>query len=101
MTQMRQYAGRHPFYLQLWGYHFVNAQRLGESVDAALDKFYQDASSRLRKLWHTLTEKEQQALSDSLQGKPIQRRSLRLRGLVTEDGQLFGKILEEWLREER
>jgi hypothetical protein len=100
MTKMRQYAGRHPFYLQLLGYHFVNAQRSGESFDAALDKFYQDASSRLRKLWHTLTEKEQQALSDSLQGKAVRRRSLRLRGLVTEDGQLFGKILEEWLREE-
>jgi len=100
ITKMRQYAGYHPFYLQLFGYHFVNAQRLGESVDAALDKFYQDASSRLRKLWYTLTEKEQQAVSDSLQGKPIQRRSLRLRGLVTEDGQLFGKILEKWLREE-
>ncbi len=100
MTKMHQYAGRHPFYLQLWGYHFINAQRLGESFDAAFDKFYQDASPRLRKLWHTLTEKEQQALTDSLSGKPIQRRSLRLRGLVTEDGQLFGKILEEWLREE-
>ena len=100
ITKMRQYAGNHPFYLQLFGYHFVNAQRLGESVAAAFDKFYQDASSRLRKLWHTLTAKEQQALSDSLQGKPVQRRSLRLRGLVTEDGQLFGKILEEWLREE-
>jgi hypothetical protein len=101
ITKMRQYAGHHPFYLQLFGYHFVNAQRLGESVDAAFDKFYQDASSRLRKLWHTLTEKEQQALSDSLLGKPVQRRSLRLRGLVTADGQLFGQILAEWLREER
>jgi hypothetical protein len=100
ITKMRQYAGCHPFYLQLFGYHFINAQRLGESVDAAFDQFYQDASSRLRKLWHTLTEKEQQALADSLLGKPVQRHSLRLRGLVTADGQLFGQILAEWLREE-
>ena len=72
----------------------------GIDCEFVFDKFYQDASSRLRKLWHTLTEKEQQALIDNLSGKPVQRHSLRLRGLVTADGQLFGQILAEWLREE-
>ena len=100
MEQMRQYAGCHPFYLQLLGYHLINAQRSGEPLKEAFDRFYQDASSRLRKLWHTLTEKEQQALRESLSGKPVERRSLRLRGVVTEEGQPFGKILTEWLEEE-
>lgn len=100
MDLMRQYAGCHPFYLQLFGYHLVNAQHRGESLESALDQFYQEARPRLRKLWRTLTEKEQQALVESLSGKAIQRRSLRLRGLVTEEGQLFGKILTDWLQEE-
>jgi len=100
MHTMRVWAGRHPFYLQLLGYHLINAQQAEESVDCALDSFYDDATVRLRKLWDTLNEREQQALRESLQGKFVTRRSLRIRGLVTEEGKLFGEVLREWLEQE-
>lgn len=100
MHTMRVWAGRHPFYLQLLGYHLVNAQHAEESIECALDSFYDDATVRLRKLWETLNDREQQALRESLQGKFVTRRSLRIRGLVTEDGKLFGEVLREWLEQE-
>jgi len=100
MHTMRVWAGRHPFYLQLLGYHLVNAQQAEESIECALDSFYDDATMRLRKLWETLNEREQQALRESLQGKFVTRRSLRIRGLVTEEGKLFGEVLREWLEQE-
>lgn len=100
MHTMRVWAGRHPFYLQLLGYHLVNAHYAEESLDCALDTFYNDAAVRLRKLWETLNDREQQALHESLQGKFVTQRSLRIRGLVTEDGKLFGEILREWLEQE-
>jgi hypothetical protein len=100
MHTMRIWAGRHPFYLQLLGYHLVNAQQADESLEQALDNFYSDAASRLRKLWESLDEREQQVLRETLQGKPVKRRSLRIRGLVTEEDKLFGQILREWLEHE-
>ncbi|WP_143309190.1 hypothetical protein [Candidatus Entotheonella palauensis] len=65
-----------------------------------MDHFQTEASARLRELWRTLNEREQQGLRDSLAGIPARRRSLRVRGLVTEDGDVFGEVLREWLREE-
>ncbi|OQW91766.1 MAG: hypothetical protein BWK79_16185, partial [Beggiatoa sp. IS2] len=100
MHTMRIWAGRHPFYLQLLGYHLVNAQQADESLEQALDNFYSDAAGRLRKLWESLDEREQQALRETLQGKAIKWRSLRIRGLVTEEDKLFGHILKEWLDHE-
>jgi hypothetical protein len=115
---MRQQAGRHPFYLQLLGRHLVEANRNGEGRQDALDQFYAEARIRLREWWRTLDAREQQDLRGGLvespvqsppmvfQGKkkylriPIHRKSLRLRGLVTEEGQLFGEVLADWLREE-
>lgn len=100
MHTMRIWAGRHPFYLQLLGYHLVSAEQAGESLACALDAFYDDANVRLRRLWETLSEREQQALRESLQGKFVTRRSLRIRGLVTEEGKPFGEVLREWLEQE-
>ncbi|MCP4697501.1 MAG: hypothetical protein GY862_11705 [Gammaproteobacteria bacterium] len=93
---MRIWAGRHPFYLQLLGHHLASAQ----TTEQALDAFYTNAAVHLRKLWQTLNERDQRALLQVLEGKPVKRRGLRTRGLVTKDGQLFGKILQEWLEEE-
>ncbi|OQW93140.1 MAG: hypothetical protein BWK79_12695, partial [Beggiatoa sp. IS2] len=100
MHAMRIWAGRHPFYLQLLGYHLVNAQEADESLGQALDNFYSDAVGRLRKLWDSLDEREQQTLRGTLQGKAIKRRSLRIRGLVTEEDKPFGQVLREWLEHE-
>ncbi|MFO1431772.1 MAG: hypothetical protein U1F76_16820 [Candidatus Competibacteraceae bacterium] len=97
---MRTWAGRHPFYLQLLGHHLVDIRRNGEPVEEALDRFHAEARVRLRELWRVLDERDRQALRDGLGGIPIKRRSLRVRGLVTEQGQLFGEVLAEWLREE-
>ena len=97
---MRVWAGRHPFYIQLLGSHLVNARLHGDALDEALQDFYSESAPKLRNLWQTLDNREQQALLDSLQGKPITRRSLRTRGLVTEMGGLFGKVLQEWLEQE-
>ena len=66
----------------------------------ALDRFRTEAAARLRELWQRLDDLEQQALRDSLGHIPTQRLSLRMRGLVTEEGTVFGKVLTEWLREE-
>ncbi len=98
--RLRKWAGRHPFYLQLLGRHLVDVRRHGEPVEDAMDRFQTEASARLRELWHSLNEREQQALRDSLAGMSARRRSLRVRGLVTEAGDVFGDVLREWLREE-
>ena len=47
-----------------------------------------------------LDERDQQAVRDRVAGVRVQRRSLRLRGLMTGDGWLLGEISAEWLREE-
>jgi hypothetical protein len=98
---MHTWAGRHPFYLQLLGHHLVDIRRNGEPVEEALDRFHAEARVRLRELWRVLDERDRQVLRDGLGGIPITRRSLRVRGLVTEQGQLFGEVLAEWLREVR
>jgi hypothetical protein len=65
-----------------------------------MDRFQTEAAARLRELWRLLDDRERQALRDGVAGSAVQRRSLRMRGLVTEDGALFGEVLREWLREE-
>ncbi|MCP4696136.1 MAG: hypothetical protein GY862_04715 [Gammaproteobacteria bacterium] len=93
---MRTWAGRHPFYLQLLGHHLANAQ----TAEAARDAFYDEAAVHLRTLWQTLNERDQGALLQALKDNPVKRHSLRARGLVTKEGQLFGRVLREWLEEE-
>ena len=97
---LRHWSGRHPFYLQLLGHHLVRACQTGEDKTSALDRFYDEARVRLRELWRVLDEREQQALRDGVTGPPIRHKLLERRGLVTNDGKLFGEILAQWLREE-
>jgi hypothetical protein len=97
---LRHWSGRHPFYLQLLGHHLVQACQTGEDKNSALDRFYDEARVRLRELWRVLDEREQQALRDGVTGLPIRNKLLQRRGLVTDDGKLFGEILAQWLREE-
>lgn len=97
---IREWVGRHPFYIQLMGWHLVNAYRNGDLIDNAIDRFFLEATPRLRELWRSLSEREQQALQDTVRNTPVNLRSLKFRGLIDETGQPFGRVLTEWLREE-
>ncbi|MBD3887125.1 ATP-binding protein [Phormidium tenue FACHB-886] len=99
-SAMRLWAGRHPFYLQLLGWHLINAKFDQESIEQGLERFCVEAFPRLGELWRCLSDREQQALQDCLKGNSVNLRSLRLRGLVDEAGQPFGQVLLEWMREE-
>jgi len=82
------------------GRYLVEAHQQQRSTDAALDDFLTEATARLRELWRELDERDRNILRASLAGTPIRRRSLRSRGLSTEEGRPFGEVLVEWLREE-
>jgi hypothetical protein len=98
---LHQWAGRHPFFLQLLGHHLVDARRQGEPAAEAVDRFQAEAAVRFRELWRTLDGRERQALRDSVAGTPVEVAGLRRRGLVTAEGQPFGRALADWLREAR
>jgi predicted phosphodiesterase len=97
---LHHWAGRHPFFLQLLGWNLAEARYSGEPLDAAMDRFKTEAAARLRDLWRVLSEREREALQESLSGIPARRRSLRIRGLVADNGLPFGEVLVDWLREE-
>lgn len=99
-TLLRTWAGRHPYYLQLLGQRLVAAQQAGEPYTNALDAAQQEAAARLRQLWKTLSTKELAALQQINTGQVNANSSLRLRGLVDEQGQLFGDVLANWLAEQ-
>jgi len=99
--EMRRWSGRHPFFLQLFGYHFAHARLAGSSLAAARDDFYMEASQKLRDLWRSLPEPQRQSLIGITRGVTVNSASLRSRGLVTDDGRLFGFVLTEWMREQQ
>jgi len=96
---LRLWAGRHPFYLQLFGRHLVDARRNGDPIEGALDRFRTEASSRLRALWGVLGERERRSLVGTLEGRIVRQASLRARGIVTEEGLPFGEVLTDWLKD--
>lgn len=93
---MKHWAGGHPYYLQLLG-HCLFAEGCGER---AVDRFWVDASARLRELWCVLAERDRRRLMGLLAGKPCMARRLRSRGLVLATGEAFAEVLLEFLREE-
>ncbi len=97
---LERWAGRHPLYLQLLGHCLVEARSLGESRDAALERFRDEAERRLRDVWRRLSDREQTALRAIARGEPSMDRRLRRRGLLVDSGRLFGEVLAAWLREE-
>ncbi|MEP7121656.1 MAG: TIR domain-containing protein [Byssovorax sp.] len=98
---LRQWAGRHPFYLQLLGGYLAQAILRGDSPHGALERFQDEAESRVKALWRSLEERDRQAIKESVKGGiAATRRSLRKRGLVTEGGKPFGEVLAAWVREE-
>jgi hypothetical protein len=94
-----EWAGRHPFFLQLLGRHLVDARHHHGTVDDALMRFQFEAAARLREMWRELDEAEREALRQSVMGKPIWRNRLKQRGIATSEGAPFGRVLIEWLRE--
>ncbi|MDM8547889.1 hypothetical protein QUF61_15480 [Candidatus Venteria ishoeyi] len=94
------WAGRHPYYLKLFGANLWQARKKQIAIETVLDQVYDDTRRHLRQIWNSLTTTEQQILKNSLDGRAVKRRSLRLRGLVTDSGQLFGQVLREWLEQE-
>lgn len=94
---LHRWAGRHPLYLTLLGYHFWRVRQQDGETQEALDVFFDEASERLGELWRTLTAKEKTALTNVLNGQPLTDGSLRLRGLVVRVGsqdKLFGEVFE-------
>ncbi|MEM8934348.1 MAG: hypothetical protein AAGE94_24355, partial [Acidobacteriota bacterium] len=97
---LHRWAGRHPFHVQLLGHCLAEARRFGEPRADALDRYRDGAEQRLLELWRHLDPRDQDALRATTRGRPATRRSLRRRGLVTDEGEPFGEILATWLREE-
>lgn len=94
---MREWAGRHPFYLCLLGHYLWDARRHGESTQEALDQFQENAFQRLGECWRALPRREQRLLADVGRGAMRETdRALTRRGLL-DDGQVFGRVLGEWL----
>jgi hypothetical protein len=96
---MLEWAGRHPALLQLLGRHLFDAKRSGDRPEVALDHFRTEADARLREVWRALSEVERAKLKESCDGQRDVPRSLRVRGLITDDGAPFGRVLTEWVRE--
>ena len=99
-AMVREWAGRHPFFIQLFGRKLIDSCRYGESLESALEQFQAEGGSRLRELWGTLSEKDQQILRAAVETSQPQARTLRHRGLLTDEGRPFGRLLIEWLIEE-
>jgi hypothetical protein len=98
---MQVWAGRHPFYLKLLGWYLLRARRDGEAARAGLERFQDEAARYLRTLWGTMDERERGEVREQvMRGTAATRRSLRRRGIVTEEGRVFGEVLAAWVREE-
>jgi hypothetical protein len=97
---IREWAGRHPFFIQLLSRKLLDGHKYGEGPECAQEAFLAEGGSRLRELWATLSDKEQQTVRASLECPQPQARSLRRRGLLTEDGRPFGRLLVEWLKDD-
>ena len=93
---LREWAGRHPFYVQLLGSCLHDA---GGDEMAALDRFQDVAGLRLREWWNALPARDQKALQNWALGEAATRPALRRRGFVNEKYQPFGRVLKDWLED--
>lgn len=95
-----EWAGRHPFFIQLLARKLNDAAEFGQSPEEAHEEFQAEASARLRELWGTLTDKEKQLLLESATIPKPAAKALCRRGLLDETGRPFGRVLTEWLANE-
>lgn len=93
---MRIWAGQHPFYIQLLGRWLLDEPK---NMKDALYGFQAEAAKHFRQLWKYLSEAEKDILKGNAQGSNAALRELRLRGVLTKDNKIFGRVLEEWLKE--
>lgn len=98
-TEFHRYAGNHPFYLQLLGWHLVNQRLAGVSLVEGYAAFTIEAASRLRELWRTLPLRDREAVRHACFQGPIEGRRLRARGVLRDDGRPFGEVLRDWVAE--
>jgi hypothetical protein len=97
---IREWAGRHPFFIQLMVRKLLDAREFGQTEQEAREEFQAEAYARLRELWGTLAERDQKLLSEA-QGIPKPgAAALRRRGLLDDQGRPFGRVLTEWLKDE-
>lgn len=99
--QMLDWAGRHPFFLALFGFRMWEACRARIGLDDSRDRLDDEASGRLQELWATLSERERAALGKIVDGAQVEAPGLRVRGLVLGRGtaaRVFGDVLAGWMR---
>ncbi|MBC7817473.1 MAG: AAA family ATPase, partial [Planctomycetaceae bacterium] len=101
VSTLREWAGLHPYFLQLYGHELTDARLHQMPTDSAFDRFYAAAAARFRELWCVLGKRDREDLHKLVEEMPVTRHSLRQRGLVTSGGQPFGRILLYWLTEEQ
>lgn len=95
---IHEWAGRHPFYLQLLGNILFETRANGESLDGALTRFRIESQEPISEVWKNLSERDKDSLRMTLTGQENHRLSLRTRGL-TDSGKPFGRVLSEWIHE--
>jgi hypothetical protein len=92
-----EWAGRHPFFIQLMSRKLIDAAEFGQTLEQVHEEFQAESSARLRELWSTLTEKEQNMLREAVAFPNPGAIVMRRRGLLDETGRPFGRVLSEWL----
>jgi hypothetical protein len=97
---IREWAGRHPFFIQLMARKLLDAPECGQTEAEAQEEFQSEAAARLRELWATLTTREQKMLIEASAIPKPQAGVLRRRGLLDEEGKPFGRVLSQWLADE-
>ncbi len=100
LGMVKEWAGRHPFFIQLLGRKLTDSIKFGESFEEAREQFIAEGFSRLRELWVTLAPKDQNALRESVRSPQPGSMALKRRGLLTEEGKPFGRLLVEWIENE-
>lgn len=97
---IREWAGRHPFFIQLMVRKLLDARHFGQTEEQAREEFQAEASARLRELWNSLTEREQKLMREAPVIYKPEAMALRRRGLLDEEGRPFGRVLTQWLMDE-
>ena len=98
---IRTWAGRHPFLLQIYAEELYYAREHGKSEQHALDEAEERAQLPLSWLWQQCQPQERAVLmqlaneedSDGLA-------SLRLKGLIDDENQLFAQVWQQWLKKQ-
>lgn len=92
-TLMHEWAGRHPFYLQLLGQYLGDCETNWE----ALGRFTDEAEIRLQDQFLAMESRDQNTLKNLLASSDQKRIRLANRGVLNDRFKPFGKVLAQWL----